>query len=36
MAKIMTVSDAVKAYVKDGATITFGGSAHPEEVFPHD
>ena len=35
MAKIMTVTDAVKAYIPDGATITFGGfigSAHPEEV----
>ncbi len=35
MAKVMAVSDAVKTYIKDGATITFGGfigSAHPEEV----
>ncbi len=35
MAKVMTVSDAVRTYIKDGATITFGGfigSAHPEEV----
>ena len=35
MAKVMTVSDAVKEYIKDGSTITFGGfigSAHPEEV----
>ena len=35
MAKVMTVSEAVKAYIKDGMTITFGGfigSAHPEEV----
>ena len=35
MAKIMSVSEAVKTYIKDGATITFGGfvgSAHPEEV----
>jgi len=35
MAKIMSVSDAVREYVKDGSTITFGGfigSAHPEEV----
>ena len=35
MAKIMAVSDAVKEYIKNGSTITFGGfigSAHPEEV----
>ena len=35
MAKVMAVSDAIKTYIKDGATITFGGvigSAHPEEV----
>lgn len=35
MAKVMTVSDAVREYIKDGMTITFGGfvgSAHPEEV----
>ena len=35
MAKVMAVSDAVREYIKDGATITFGGfigSAHPEEV----
>lgn len=35
MAKIMSVSDAVREYIKDGSTITFGGfigSAHPEEV----
>ena len=35
MAKIMSVSEAVKTYIQDGATITFGGfvgSAHPEEV----
>ena len=35
MAKIMSVSEAVKTYIKDGATVTFGGfvgSAHPEEV----
>ena len=35
MAKIMSVSEAVKTYIKDGSTVTFGGfvgSAHPEEV----
>lgn len=35
MAKVMAVADAVKEYIKDGSTITFGGfigSAHPEEV----
>lgn len=35
MSKVMAVSDAVKQYIKDGATITFGGfigSSHPEEV----
>jgi propionate CoA-transferase len=35
MAKIMSASAAVKTYIKDGATVTFGGfvgSAHPEEV----
>lgn len=35
MAKVMTVLDAVKEFIKDGSTITFGGfigSAHPEEV----
>ena len=35
MIKVMTASDAVKEYIKDGATITFGGfigSAHPEEI----
>lgn len=35
MAKVMSVSDAVREYIKDGSTITFGGfigSAHPEEV----
>ena len=35
MAKVMTVTEAVKTYIKDGSTITFGGfigSAHPEEV----
>ena len=35
MAKVMSVTDAVKTYIKDGSTITFGGfigSAHPEEV----
>ena len=35
MTEVMTVSDAVEAYIKDGSTITFGGfigSAHPEEV----
>lgn len=35
MAKVMAVSDAVRAYIKDGMTVTFGGfigAAHPEEV----
>lgn len=35
MAKVMSVSEAVKKYIKDGTTVTFGGfigSAHPEEV----
>ena len=35
MAKVMAVSDAIRTYIKDGATITFGGfigSAHPEEI----
>jgi len=35
MVKVMTASEAVKEYIKDGATITFGGfigSAHPEEI----
>lgn len=35
MATVMTASDAVRAYIKDGMTITFGGfigSAHPEEI----
>ena len=35
MAKIMSVDQAVKTYIKDGSTVTFGGfvgSAHPEEV----
>ena len=35
MSKVMSVSEAVKTYIKDGSTITFGGfigSAHPEEV----
>lgn len=35
MAKVMSASDAVKTYIKDGATITFSGfigAAHPEEL----
>ena len=35
MAKVMAVSDAVRAYIKDRMTVTFGGfigAAHPEEV----
>lgn len=35
MKKVMTVSDAIKTYIKDGSTVSFAGfvgSAHAEEV----
>ena len=35
MVKIMTAADAVREYIQDGMTVTFGGfvgSAHPEEL----